>query len=192
MSKIPVHIEYCTGLGEHMILDAGTATMAQHDLCRIRKKIDPEWIPYQWISLNVGDQIAMHFEYRTNTETEGPAYWDPAVSRSLGQEWVRCLTAMRSHIARRLAASLLHQIHEDEDNGGRWDESDLREEGLSPCTTKTRPGYWSKAKQPLGKTLELYDGLFGVGLIEHIPRYDTNNYHYIRYWLYDLEEVRPL
>ena len=192
MSRTMVHIEYCTGWGEHLILDGGTATMAQYDLRKIREKIDPEWIPVQWITLYVGDKIALHFEYRTNTETEGPAYRDPAISMSLGQEWVRCLTAMRSHIARRLASSLLHQILEDTDNGGVWTEQDLREEGLNSDATKTRPGYWPRQELPLAKCLDLYDGAYGVGLIEHIPRYDTTNYHYVKYWLYDLEEVRPL
>lgn len=187
-----LHIEYLTGWGSREILKAGTATSVQYDLRKLREKIDPEWIPVQWLALYVGDQIALHWEYRTNTETEGPAYRDPAISRSLGMEWVRCLTAMRKHIARRLAASLLHDIHEDSEHGGVWTEADLREEGLVPCSTKSRPGYWPRREVPLAEALSLYDGAYGVGLIEHIPRYDTNNYHFVKYWLYDLSEVLPI
>lgn len=192
MSRDLLHVEYLTGWGSREILEAGTATNVQYGLRKIREKIDPEWIPAAWIELYVGDRLALRWEYRTNTETEGPAADDPAISRSLLMEWARCLRAMRSHIARRLAASLLHEIHEDAEHGGVWTEADLREEGLVPGSTKTRPGYWPRADVPLAKTLEIYDGAYGVGLVEHIPRYDTNNYHFVKYWLYDLEEVRPL
>lgn len=189
--KQQLHVEYLTGWGSHEILEPGTATAVQYDLRRIREKVDPEWIPCVWICLYVGDKIALHWEYRTNTETEGPAYRDPAISRSLLMEWLRCIRVMRCHIARRLASTLLHEINEDTENGGHWAEEDLRDCGLISGTMKSRPGYWPRGEAPLAKSLELYDGAYGVGLIEHIPRYDTNNYHFVKYWLYDLEEVRP-
>lgn len=186
-----VRVELVTGYGDRKVYETGTCTAAQYDLRKIREHIDPEWIPFRSVELWLNGERALRWEYQTNDEDIIPRLQEQ-LSRSLLMEWERIKRAGRCHIARRLAASLLHQIHEDSEHGGVWTEHDLREEGLEPCGTKTRPGYWPRQELALAKTLELYDGAYGVGLIEHIPRYDTTNYHFVKYWLYDLEEVRPL
>lgn len=185
-----IHVELVTGYGNRNIYENTTSTGAQYDLRKIREHIDPEWIPLRSVELWVGSERALRWEYQTNEEDLIPRLQDQ-LSRSLLMEWERLKRACRCHIARRLAQELLRQIHQDADAGGILTEEDLREEGLLPGTTKTRPGYWPRAELPLARCLELYDGAYGVGLIEHIPRYDTNNYHFVKYWLYDLEEVRP-
>lgn len=185
-----IHVEMVTGYGDRKIYENTTSTGAQYDLRKIREHIDPEWIPLRSVELWVGSERALRWEYQTNEEDLIPRLQDQ-LSRSLLMEWERLKRACRCHIARRLAASLLHEIREDTEHGGVWTKEDLREEGLLPGSTKSRPGYWSRADLPLAKCLDLYDGAYGVGLIEHIPRYDTNNYHFVKYWLYDLEEVQP-
>lgn len=193
-----IHVELVPGYGDRRIYENTTCTGAQYDLRKIqydlrkiREQIDPEWIPLRSVEIWVDGERALRWEYQTNDEIiTAPRLLDQ-LSRSLLMEWERLKRACRCHIARRLAASLLHEIREDTEHGGVWTEEDLREEGLLPGSTKSRPGYWSRADLPLAKCLDLYDGAYGVGLIEHIPRYDTNNYHFVKYWLYDLEEVQP-
>lgn len=185
-----IHVELVPGYGDRRIYENTTSTGAQYDLRKIREQIDPEWIPLRSVELWVGSERALRWEYQTNEEDLIARLRDQ-LSRSLLMEWERIKRACRCHIARRLALDFLRQIHQDAEAGGVLTEVDLREEGLLPGATKTRPGYWPRVDLPLVKRLELYDGAYGVGLIEHIPRYDTNNYHFVKYWLYDLEEVRP-
>lgn len=187
-----IHVELVPGYGDRKIYENTTSTGAQYDLRKIREQIDPEWIPLRSVEIWVNGERALRWEYQTNDELITSPGLRDQLSRSLLMEWERLKRACRCHIARRLAQEFLRQIHQDAETGGVLTEEDLREEGLLPGTTKTRPGYWPRAELPLVKCLELYDGAYGVGLIEHIPRYDTNNYHFVKYWLYDLEEVRPL
>lgn len=186
-----IHVELVPGYGDRKIYENTTSTGAQYDLRKIREQIDPEWIPLRSVELWVDGTRALRWEYQTNEEViTAPRLLDQ-LSRSLLMEWERIKRACRCHIARRLALDFLRQIHQDAETGGILTEEDLREEGLLPGATKTRPGYWPRADLPLVKCLELYDGAYGVGLIEHLPRYDTQNYHFVKYWLYDLEEVLP-
>ena len=185
-----IHVELVTGYGDRKIYESTTNTGAQYNLRKIREHIDPEGIPLRSVELWVGSERALRWVYQTNEEDLIPRLQDQ-LSRSLLMEWERLKRACRCRIAWRLAISLLHEILEDTENGGIWTEENLREEGLLPGAQKSRPGYWPRADLPLAKCLGLYDGAYGVGLIEHIPRYDTNNYHFVKYWLYDLEEVTP-
>lgn len=187
-----INVVLVSGYGDRRIYENTTCTGAQYDLRKIREQIDPEWIPLRSVEIWVKGERALRWEYQTNEELITAPLLVDQLSRSLLMEWERIKRACRCHIARRLALDFLRQIHQDAETGGILTEEDLREEGLLPGAAKTRPGYWPRTELPLVKCLEIYDGAYGVGLIEHFPRYDTNNYHFVKYWLYDLEEVRPL
>lgn len=185
------HIETHTGTNTVRVWPTGTATAAQVDLRQIRESIDESWTPVNLIGIwGEGRRICL-YEYRTNSETvEWLEAWN-TLPHGLEVEWRRTIKAIRTYIAARRAEIFLRQLHQDADNGGVLEEQYLRDEGLCPGTTRSRPGYWPRTGRTLLQSLELYQGVYGAGLVERIPRYDTQNYHYIRYWLYDLDEVTP-
>lgn len=186
-----VHVEVVSGIGVRQEYPCRTCTGALYDLREIREQIDPEWIPLQSVAIWVGGERAVMWTYQDNDEDVNPRLRN-LLSMSLIMGWERLKRACQRHIASRLARDYLLYIHQDAESGGVLLEENLREEGLLPCATKTRPGYWPRGEKPLVECLEYYEGVYGVGLVEHIPRYDTPNYHYVKYWLYDLEEVKPL
>ena len=127
------------------------------------------------------------YNHRTNEEEQN----DPSAYIALPSYLRNALARLQRHLmknrAAAYAANFLHQAVEDLEQGGVLVEQDLLDAGFSRGTTKTHPGYWPRSETPLAECLELYNGAFGVGLKEHYPRYDTKNYHYVRYWLLDLE-----
>ncbi len=175
----------CTG-------EEKTSTGIQQDLRTMRLAVDQIWAPFQYLAIwHEGRRVAS-YEYATNDETiDWIGCWMLKCSRSLRNEWERLIRTVRLEMARRKAAELLHRIHLDDANGGYLMADDLIQEGLRPGPVKTRPGYCPRAERPLSEELELYSGAYGAGFIQHLPRYDTLNYHYVKYWLYDLEEVTP-
>lgn len=186
-----LHVEWIDYAGRHQGPERNS-TGCQFDLRELRHQIDPEWIPITEISMWAEGVRVIRYTWADNDEDLScPRLWDLA-SRSLRDEWNRLVKAIRIEMGRRRAASYLHQVHLDQDAGGVLTPDDLIEEGLLPGTIKSRPGYWPRAERPLAECLELYSGAYGVGLIEHQPRYDTSNYHYVRYWLYELGELLPI
>ena len=99
--------------------------------------------------------------------------------------WEKLIRKINHELGRRYAEEYLHRAHIDAEAGGILQENDLISDGFYRGPLKTHPGYVSRAETPLVNQLELYSGAYGVGFRQHIPRYDTNNYHYVRYWLYD-------
>ena len=99
--------------------------------------------------------------------------------------WEKLIRAINRELARSYAEDYLLRAHVDAEAGGVLHDDDLLRDGFYRGPLKTHPGYVSRAETPLVNQLELYSGAYGVGFRQHIPRYDTNNYHYVRYWLYD-------
>lgn len=185
-------LDVATGLGGIEQGEERTATGCQLDLREIRNKIDELWDPFRAIALYHQDRRVIIYDYLRNEETvDWTDAWGLKATRSLRQEWARVIRAARLEMARRKAADLLHRIRLDDENGGYLMADDLIQEGLRPGPVKTRPGYCPRAERQLSEELELYSGAYGAGFIQHLPRYDTLNYHYVKYWLYDLEEVTP-
>lgn len=166
-------------------------TRAQDELRKIRQQVDELWIPFDVLQVREQESgvLICCYDYQANDETVYPSC--DVVTRSFRIEWERTLRTIRREMARRAACELIHRIRVDEDNGGHWESEDLRHEGLHRGATKTHPGYCAK-NLSLGQSLEPYSGAYGAGIKVNLPRYDTNNYHYVEYWLYDLEEVRPV
>lgn len=188
-------VQIVTGKGVSGMSEGNNATQTQFRLREIRKAVDQSWIPFREISIwaLIGTECirCIRFTYTDNEEDVScPRIWD-AATRSLRQEWDRLLRAVRIEMGRRRVTEWLQRAVMDWDNGGVLLEEDLEREGLHPGSTKTRPGYWSK-NLDLAESLEVYTGAYGVGLVQKIPRYDTTNYHYVKYWLYSLEEVTPV
>lgn len=165
-------------------------TRALDELRKIKQQIDELWIPFDVLQVREQESGALicSYDYQANEETMYPSC--DVAPRSFRTEWDRTLRAIRREMARRAACELIHRIRVDEDNGGCWQIEDLRHEGLHRGATKTHPGYCSK-NLTLGQSLEPYSGAYGAGIKVNLPRYDTNNYHYVEYWLYDLEAVVP-
>lgn len=166
-------------------------TRAQDELRKIRQQVDELWIPFDLLQVREQESGALicSYDYQANEETVYPSC--DVATRSFRVEWDRTLRTIRREMARRAACELIHRIRMDENNGGYWQAEDLRREGLHRGATKTHPGYCSK-NLTLGQSLEPYSGAYGAGIKINLPRYDTTNYHYVEYWLYDLEEVRPV
>lgn len=166
-------------------------TRAQDKLREIKQQVDELWIPFDVLQVREQESGALIccYDYQANEETVYPSC--DTATRAFRTEWDRTLRTIRQEMARRAACELIHRIRVDEDNGGCWKAEDLRHEGLHRGATKTHPGYCSK-NLSLGQSLEPYSGAYGAGIKVNLPRYDTNNYHYVEYWLYDLEEVRPV
>lgn len=183
-------VEIVVGKGVSGMSQEDNATQTQLRLRDVRLVVDPAWTPFTEIAIWTEGVRCVRFIYQDNEEDVScPRLWD-AATRSLRQEWDRLLRAVRIEMGRRRVTEWLHRAVMDWDNGGVLLEEDLEREGLHPGSTKTRPGYWSK-NLDLAESLEVYTGAYGVGLVQKIPRYDTTNYHFVKYWLYDLEEVRP-
>lgn len=170
-----------------------TSTGVQVDLSALRTAIDESWVPLDELAiLDEEDRFVCRYIYRTNTETiENDDSWD-LMSRSLQKEWRRIVREIRCYIATVRALQLLRRIETETAAGGVWTEEDLRNAGLVPHMTTTRPGYYPRTGYSFANSLQFYKGVYGAGLVERIPRYDTVNYHYIKYWLYELTEVMPL
>ena len=169
-----------------------TSTGCQSDLRDLRLRIDELWVPFRAVAIYHENRRVILYDYMTNTETiDWTDAWGTKCTRSLRNEWARLIKAARLEMARRKAAALLQRIHLDDENGGYLMADDLIQEGLRPGPVKTRPGYCPRAERQLSEELELYSGAYGAGFVQHLPRYDTMNYHYVKYWLYDLEEVTP-
>lgn len=186
------HLAWTDAVGGSCTGEEKTSTGIQQELRTMRLAVDQIWTPFQYLAIwHEGRRVAS-YEYQTNDETiDWTEAWMLKCSRSLRNEWERLIRTVRLEMARRKAADLLHRIHEDDENGGYLMADDLIQEGLRPGPVKTRPGYCPRAERQLSEELELYSGAYGAGFIQHIPRYDTLNYHYVKYWLYDLEEVTP-
>lgn len=166
-------------------------TRALDELRKIKQQVDEFWIPFDVLQVREQESGALicFYDYQANEEM---VYLDgDKATRSFRIEWDRTLRTIRREMARRAACELIHRIRVDEYNGGCWQIEDLRHEGLHRGATKTHPGYCSK-NLTLGQSLEPYSGAYGAGIKVNLPRYDTNNYHYVEYWLFDLEEVRPV
>ena len=186
------HLAWTDAVGGSCTGEEKTSTGIQQELRTMRLAVDQLWAPFQYLAIwHEGRRVAS-YEYQTNDETiDWTDCWMLKCSRSLRNEWERLIRTVRLEMARRKAADLLHRIHEDDENGGYLMADDLIQEGLRPGPVKTRPGYCPRAERQLSEELELYSGAYGAGFIQHIPRYDTLNYHYVKYWLYDLDEVTP-
>lgn len=186
------HLAWTDAVGGACTGEEKTSTGIQQELRTMRLAVDQLWVPFQYLAIwHEGRRVAF-YEYQTNDETiDWTDCWMLKCSRSLRNEWERLIRTVRLEMARRKAADLLHRIHEDDENGGYLMADDLIQEGLRPGPVKTRPGYCPRAERQLSEELELYSGAYGAGFIQHLPRYDTLNYHYVKYWLYDLEEVTP-
>ena len=183
-------VEIVIGAGVSGRSDEDNATQTQLRLRDVRLAVDPSWTPFTEIAIWTEGVRCVRYVYQDNEEDVScPRLWD-AATRSLQMEWNRLLRAVRIEMGRRRVTEWLHRAVMDWDNGGVLLEEDLEREGLHPGSTKTRPGYWPKNAELAG-SLEVYTGAYGAGLVQHIPRYDTTNYHFVKYWLYDLEEVRP-
>lgn len=166
-------------------------TRVMDELRKIKNQVDELWIPFDVLQVREQESGALIccYDYQANEET---VYLDcDAATRSFRVEWDRTLRTIRREMARRAACELIHRIRIEEDYGGCWQIEDLQYEGLHRGATKTHPGYCSK-NLTLSQSMEPYSGIYGAGIKVNIPRYDTNNYHYVQYWLYDLEEVRPV
>lgn len=184
-------VEIGGGKGFLCLTPEDNATQAQLRLREVRLAVDPSWTPFTEIAIWKEGVRCIRYVYRDNEEDViCPRLWD-AAPRSLQMEWNRLLRAVRIEMCRRRATEWLHRAVMDLDNGGVLLEEDLEHEGLHRGSTKTRPGYWGK-NLGLAESLEVYTGAYGVGLVQKIPRYDTKNYHFVIYWLYDLEEVKPV
>lgn len=184
-------VEITIGPGVSGMSAEGTATETQTRLREIRQAIDPSWAPPDSISIWSEGVRCLRYTWEDNEEDLScPRIWEDA-TRSLAAEWIRLLRAIRIEMGRRRITEWLHRATVELDHGGILTEDDLREEGLHRGGTKSRPGYVPKNRS-LAESLEVYTGAYGVGLIEHIPRYDTRNFHFVQYWLYDLEEVKPV
>lgn len=184
-------VEIVVGQGVSGMSEEDNATQTQFRIRDVRLAVDPAWAPFREISIWTEGVRCVSFVYQTNEEDVScPRLWD-AATRSLRQEWYRFLRAVRIEMGRRRVTEWLHRATVELDHGGILTEDDLREEGLHRGGTKSRPGYVPKNRS-LAESLEVYTGAYGVGLIEHIPRYDTRNFHFVQYWLYDLEEVTPV
>lgn len=184
-------VQIVTGKGVSGMSEEDNATKTQLRLRDIRQAVDPSWTPFREISIWTEGVRCIRYVYQDNEEDVScPRLW-VAATRSLQMEWNRLLRAVRIEMGRRRVTEWLHRAVMDWDNGGVLLEEDLEREGLHPGSTKTRPGYWGK-NLDLAESLEVYTGVYGVGLVQNIPRYDTTNYHFVRYWLYDLEEVAPV
>lgn len=182
-------VEIVVGKGVSGMSQEDNATHTQFRLRDVRLAVDPAWAPFREISILTEGVRCVRYVYQDNEEDVScPRLWE-AAPRSLRQEWNRLLRAVRIEMGRRRVTEWLHRAVMDLDNGGVLLEEDLEREGLHPGSTKTRPGYWSK-NLGLVESLEVYTGVYGVGLVQKIPRYDTTNYHFVKYWLYDLEEVQ--
>lgn len=166
-------------------------TGARDKLREIRQQVDELWIPFDVLQVREQESgvLICCYDYQANEETVYPSCDE--VTRSFRIEWDRTLRTIRREMARRAACELIHRIRVDEDNGGYWQAEDLRREGLHRGATKTHPGYCS-INLSFGESLDPYSGAYGAGIKINLPRYDTNNYHYVEYWLYDLQEVRPV
>lgn len=127
------------------------------------------------------------YNHRTNDEDQNSPTGYMALPAYLRNAWTRLERHLMKNRAAAYAEQFLLQAHQDQDHGGVLQEQDLREAGFTPGATKTHPGYWPRAEQPLADCLEPYNGVYGVGLKEHFPRYDTQNFHFVKYWLLDLE-----
>ena len=186
------HLAWTDAVGGSCTGEEKTSTGIQQELRTMRLAVDQLWAPFQYLAIwHEGRRVAS-YEYQTNDETiDWTEAWMLKCSCSLRNEWERLIRTVRLEMARRKAADLLHRIHEDDENGGYLMADDLIQEGLWPGPVKTRPGYCPRAERQLSEELELYSGVYGAGFIQHLPRYDTLNYHYVKYWLYDLEEVTP-
>lgn len=184
------HIEIARGRAID-VRPAGTATAAMVDLRAIRDSIDESWSPIDTVSIwsEAGSRRVCIYEFSGNEETVDWSEGWNTMPNALRVEWGRLLRAIRCYIGLRRALDLLHRLHVDRDNGGVLVEEDLYDEGLHHGGTKSRPGYYPRSGRDLLDSLEVYQGVYGAGLVQKIPRYDTQNYHYIRYWLYDLTEV---
>lgn len=99
--------------------------------------------------------------------------------------WTKLIKAIRREISRRYVEEYYQRAKIDGENGGILDDQTLIDDGFVRGALKTHPGYVSRAETPMIDQLEPYSGAYGVGFRQHIPRYDTNNYHYVRYWIYD-------
>lgn len=173
------------------VFPAGTATAAMVDLRNVRNAIDESWDPVNTVSIwsEASARRICVYDFSTNEETVDWAEGWNTLPSGLRTEWDRLIRQIRIYAAARKAILLLQRLHIDRDNGGVLVEEDLEAEGLHAGMTKTRPGYFPRTGRDLLDSLEFYQGIYGAGLIQKIPRYDTQNYHYIRYWLYDLDEV---
>lgn len=98
--------------------------------------------------------------------------------------WTRLCNAVQREMWRRYVEEYYRRARIDSENGGILDEQTLINDGFVRSALKTHPGYVSRAETPFIDQLEVYSGAYGVGFRQHIPRYDTANYHYVRYWLY--------
>lgn len=160
-------------------------------LVDLNQKLDESMPSWYDIGLYQDDGEALRrivsYDHRTNEEDQNnpPAYM--AMPAYLRNTWTRLQRHLMKNRAAAYAAQFLLQAHEDQEQGGQLSEQDLLAAGFSKGSSKTHPGYWPRTETPLAECLELYNGAFGVGLKEHYPRYDTKNYHYVRYWLLDLE-----
>ena len=161
-------------------------------LVDLNRKLD-ESMP-SWYDISLLDSTPatpariVSYEHRTNEEDQNNSTAYMALPAYLRNAWARLLRHLMKNRAAAYAAQFLLQAHEDQERGGNLTEQDLLDAGFSKGSTKTHPGYWPRTETPLAECLELYNGAFGVGLKEHYPRFDTKNYHYVRYWLLDLEE----
>ncbi len=150
----------------------------------------PAWYDISLYETDPGDTTTriVSYDHRTNEEDQNSPTAYMALPAYLRNAWTRLQRHLMKNRAAAYAAQFLLQAHEDQDRGGNLTEQDLLDAGFSRGSTKTHPGYWPRTETPLAECLELYNGAFGVGLKEHYARFDTKNYHYVRYWLLDLEE----
>lgn len=161
-------------------------------LVDLNRKLD-ESMP-SWYDISLLDSTPtipariVSYDHRTNEEDQNSSTAYMALPAYLRNAWTRLQRHLMKNRAAAYAAQFLMQAHEDQERGGNLTEQDLLDAGFSKGSSKTHPGYWPRTETPLAECLELYNGVFGVGLKEHYPRFDTKNYHYVRYWLLDLEE----
>ena len=146
----------------------------------------PSWYSVTLHSSAAGGRI-IGYDHRTNElDLQAPARFD-ALPKYMQNAYNRLIKELQKRRASAYVAQFLLQAHQDQERGGQLLEEDLRAAGFHQGCTKTHPGYWPRSERPLAECLEPYDGAYGVGMKEHIPRYDTQNYHFVKYWLLDLE-----
>ena len=162
-------------------------------LVDLNQKLDesmPSWYDISLCEIDPSDLSTriISYDHRTNKEDQNSPAVYLALPAYLRNAWTRLQRHLMKNRAAAYAAQFLLQAHQDQEQGGRLTEQDLLDAGFSEGSRKTHPGYWPRTETPLAECLELYNGAFGVGLKEHYPRFDTKNFHYVRYWLLDLKE----
>lgn len=167
--------------------DCPRAVDVRNRLQQITTEIDrgsnlPELVSV-WAVLGHGVEVRLACWLDTGEKPRHHA-WD-AWPKIITAWWEKLIRKINHELGRRFAEEYLHRAHVDAEAGGILQENDLISDGFHRGPLKTHPGYVSRAETPLVNQLELYSGAYGVGFRQHIPRYDTKNYHYVRYWLYD-------